>query len=127
MEDRMTTAEIGGKKYKLLFSLAAAKEVCKKYGSLDKIGDNLMQGANEAAIESLSWILSLLIEQGRRALELEGDTSQPKLTAEKIESLLTLGDIPALIPTVRECITRGTKRNIHTEDETGTDDGDEKN
>ena len=55
MEDRMTTAEIGGKKYKLLFSLAAAKEGCKKYGSLDKIGDNLMQGANEL-MTSLFWV-----------------------------------------------------------------------
>lgn len=127
MEDRMTAVQIGGKTYKMLFSLAASKAICKKYGSLDSMGDKVMAGANEESIESVSWMLDLLIEQGRLALHFDGDDSQQKLTQEQIETLLTVGDLADLMVSVRECITRGMKRSIKTEDETDNSEDEEKN
>ena len=127
MEDRMTAVQIGGKTYKMLFSLAASKAICKKYGSLDSMGDKVMAGANEESIESVSWMLDLLIEQGRLALHFDGDDSQQKLTQEQIETLLTVGDLADLMASVRECITRGTKRSIKMEDETDHSEDEEKN
>ena len=121
----MTAVKIGGKTYKMLFSLAASKAICKKYGSLDSVGDKVMAGANEESIEAVSWMLDLLIEQGRQALRFDGDDSQQKLTQEQIETLLVVGDLPEMMTAVRECITAGTRRAIITDEDPASDSEDE--
>ena len=66
--DRTVYIEIGDKAYPMRFSLGAAKKLCEKYGSLTKMTDKITGDGTAdnmgAALETVTWIIDLLIKQG---------------------------------------------------------------
>lgn len=56
--------EVAGKEYPMRFSIAAAKAISEKFGSLDKLSEAL-SGAGEAeTLDNVLWVVALLIQQG---------------------------------------------------------------
>lgn len=66
--DRTVYIEIGDKVYPMRFSLGAAKKLCEKYGSLDKMANTItregVKDNTEDTLDAITWILDLLIKQG---------------------------------------------------------------
>lgn len=60
----MTYIEIAGKRYPLRFSLAAMRAATEKFGSMDEMGKIVSGGNDEKTLESLAWILCVMIKQG---------------------------------------------------------------
>jgi hypothetical protein len=60
--DKTVYVEIAGKNYPMRFSLGAAKEINKKYGSLEKMQESLT--SEEDAIDVAAFLMELLIRQG---------------------------------------------------------------
>ena len=56
--------EVAGKEYPMRFSIAAAKAISEKFGSLDNLSEAL-SGAGEAeTLDNVLWVVALLIQQG---------------------------------------------------------------
>ena len=62
--DRTTYIDIGGKKYPMRFSLGASIQMGKKYGSLVDMQKSMQESTLDKQIETIMWILELLIKQG---------------------------------------------------------------
>lgn len=62
--DRTTYIDIGGKKYPMRFSLGASIQIGKKYGSLVDMQKSMQESTLDKQIETIMWILELLIKQG---------------------------------------------------------------
>ena len=62
--DRTTYIDIGGKKYPMRFSLGASIQIGKKYGNLVDMQKSMQESTLDKQIETIMWILELLIKQG---------------------------------------------------------------
>jgi hypothetical protein len=63
-EERSTTIDIGGAEFKMILTTKATKEIAKRYGGLDNLGDKLMKTENfEMALEEVVWLITLLANQ----------------------------------------------------------------
>ncbi len=117
--DRSAGIVIGGHEYKLILTTKATKEIAKRYGGLEKLGDKLMKSENfEMALDEIVWLITLLANQSVLI--------DNRLKGEKKE-LLTQGDVelltsPLELATYKEAIMeamfKGTKRYIESEEET---------
>ena len=64
MDERSATIVIGGEEHELLLTTKATKEIAKRYGGLEKLGDKLSKSENfEQAIEEIVWLITLLVNQ----------------------------------------------------------------
>ena len=118
MEERIVKVTIGGKEYSMLFSVRASQNISIKFGSIEKMGAAL-QAESDATnqMTTACWLLALLIQQGQKAMSLETGKQLTAPSAEDLEFLVTPGDIPRYMAAVRECIVKGSLRNIgDTED-----------
>jgi hypothetical protein len=53
-EERSTTIDIGGTEFKMILTTKATKEIAKRYGGLENLGDKLMKTENfEMALEEV--------------------------------------------------------------------------
>ena len=58
--DRKSLITIGGKEYSLILTTKATKEIAKRYGGLENLGEKLMKAENfEMALEEIVWLISL--------------------------------------------------------------------
>lgn len=64
ISDRSSIVKIGEKEYELILTTKATKEIAKRYGGLENLGDKLMKSENfEMAISEIIWLLTLLANQ----------------------------------------------------------------
>ncbi|MEG0168133.1 MAG: hypothetical protein RR709_09760, partial [Ruthenibacterium sp.] len=79
----------------LILTTYATKEIAKRYGGLENLGDKLMKSENfESAIEEVVWLITLLANQSILIHNLQ--TPQDKkdvLTEETVELLTTPFDL----------------------------------
>ena len=61
---RTVLINIGGKDYPMRFSIGAAKAISEKYGDLEKMVDNLSSSVGADSIDTIIWIVELLIKHG---------------------------------------------------------------
>ena len=55
---------INGESYGLLLNTKATKDIAKRYGGLEKLGDKLLQSENfEMAIDEVIWLIVELANQ----------------------------------------------------------------
>lgn len=86
--DRKSLITIGGKEYSLILTTKATKEIAKRYGGLENLGEKLMKAENfEMALEEIVWLIALLANQSILI--------NNKLNGEK-EELLTEDDVELL-------------------------------
>jgi hypothetical protein len=62
--ERSAAIMIAGWEYQLVLTTRATKEIAKRYGGLQNLGDMLMKSENfEMALDEVVWLLTLLANQ----------------------------------------------------------------
>jgi len=62
--ERSAMIQIGEKKYEMLLTTRATKEIAKRYGGLSNLGEKLMKSENfEMALDEIVWLITLLANQ----------------------------------------------------------------
>ena len=117
ISDRSSIVKIGEKEYELILTTKATKEIAKRYGGLENLGDKLMKSENfEMAIGEIVWLITLLANQSILIHNLK-DKEHPKepLTEDVVELLTTPLDLAGYKTAITEALYKGTKRNVESE------------
>lgn len=119
MSERSSTINIGGKEYELLLTTKATKEIAKKYGGLSNLGDKLVRSESpEDALGEVVWLITLLANQPILIHNLQDkEHSQELLTEDVVELLTTPTDLAEFKDAITECLYKGTKRNVVSEEQ----------
>ena len=117
--ERSATIVIGDQTYELILTTRATKEIARRYGGLENLGEKLMKSENfEMALDEVVWLLTLLANQSILVRNLKNrDTPEPLLTEDEVELLTSPLDLAAYKEAITEAMFRGTKRNIESEEE----------
>lgn len=117
MDERSATIVIGGEEHELLLTTKATKEIAKRYGGLEKLGDKLSKSENfEQAIEEIVWLITLLVNQPILIYNYKNKGNEKSLiTEEEVELLTTPTDLAEYKNAITEALHKGTKRNIDSE------------
>ena len=115
--DRSSVIKIGDKEYALTLTTKATKEIAKKYGGLENLGDKLMKSENfEMAISEIIWLLTLLANQSLLIHNLRNPKDKKELlTEEEVELLTTPADLVSQKEAIVKAMAKGTNRNIESE------------
>ena len=116
--DRGAKITIGTQEYSLILTTRATKEIAKRYGGLENLGEKLMKSENfELALEEVVWLIALLANQSILIHNLLNSADKKELLTEEAIELLTS---PLEIATYKDAITvamfKGTKRYIESEE-----------
>ena len=117
-DDRSTTIKIGNNDYELLLTTKATKEIAKRYGGLDKLGDKLLKSENfDSALTEIVYLITLLANQPILIHNLNNKGKEKKLLSEdEVELLTTPNDLGNFKDAITEALLKGTKRNVESED-----------
>jgi hypothetical protein len=121
--DRSASINIGGTEYPLILTTKATKEIARRYGGLESLGDKLMKQENfEMALDEIIWLLALLANQSILIHNFQ-NPKDPKnvLTEEALELLTSPFELASYKDAILEAMFKGAKRTVESED------GDEKN
>jgi len=121
-DGRSASVTIGGKEYPLIVSTRATKEIARRYGGFESLGERLMKTENfEEALDEVVWLIGLLANQAILIQNLQNRENQkeplPELSAEEIELLTTPADMYSFKAAITEAMIRGTKRHVESEDD----------
>ncbi|NLY36537.1 MAG: hypothetical protein GX046_04810 [Tissierellia bacterium] len=116
-EERSTIITIGGEEYRLILTTKATKEIAKRYGGLENLGEKLMQAENfEMVLDEIVWLITLLANQSVLIdNRLKGEKKKP-LTEEDVELLTSPFELATYKDAIMEAMFKGAKRNIESED-----------
>jgi hypothetical protein len=116
--DRSSVITIGGKEYRLVLSTRATKEIGKRYGGLESLGDKLLKGESfDMAMDEITWLITMLANQSILAHNLlNPDEKQDLLTEEMVDVLTTPMDIAGFKDAIMEAMMQGTARHVASED-----------
>ena len=117
--ERIASILIGDEPYELILTTRATKEIARRYGGLENLGEKLMKSENfEMALDEVVWLLTLLANQSILVRNLKNrDKPEPLLTEEDVELLTSPLDLAAYKEAITEAMFRGTKRNVESEEE----------
>lgn len=117
MTDRGSIIKIGENEYELLLTTRATKEIAKRYGGLENLGDRLMKSENfEMALDEIIWLITLLANQGVMIYNLKNPNSKkPLLCENEVELLTSPFDLAEYKNAIMDSMQKGTKRNIESE------------
>ena len=115
--DRNAVIVIGGLEYKLILTTKATKEIAKRYGGLENLGDKLMKSENfEMALDEIVWLIALLANQSVLINNrLNGDKKE-LLTEDDVELLTSPLELATYKEAIMEAMFKGTKRYIESEE-----------
>lgn len=116
--ERVSKIKIGDKEYELILTTKATKEIAGRYGGLENLGDKLMKAENfEMAIGEIVWLICILANQSILIHNIKNKDNQKELlTEEEVEILTTPFDLAEYKQAITECLYKGTKRNIESEE-----------
>lgn len=119
--ERAAVIKIGGKEYELILTTRATKEIARRYGGLENLGEKLMKSENfEMALDEIVWLITLLANQSILIHNLKNkDAPQELLTEEDVELLTSPLDLAAYKNAITEAMFKGTARNVESESENG--------
>ena len=119
MDDRSAVITLGGEDYELILTTRATKEIAKRYGGLDELGEKLLSTDDVGAtLDEIVWLLVTLATQSRIIHNLKNPKDQIKLvTAEEIELLTSPADFIDYKDAIMTAMQRGTQRNVLSEDD----------
>jgi len=117
-EERSTTIDIGGTEFKMILTTKATKEIAKRYGGLENLGDKLMKTENfEVALEEVVWLITLLANQSILIHNIRNkDDKKDLLTEDEVELLTTPFDLANYKNAIMASMMKGTKRNVESDD-----------
>ena len=117
--DRAAVITIGGKEYALLLTTRATKEIAKRYGGLQNLGDKLFEGKEnfDEGLDEIIWLIALLANQSVFIHNFQfPDDQQEILDAETLELLTSPYDLLGFKDAIMSCMSKGTARHVETED-----------
>ena len=116
--DRVSKIKVGDKEYELILTTKATKEIAGRYGGLENLGDKLMKAENfEMALGEIVWLICLLANQSMLIHNIKNKDNQKELlTEEEVEVLTTPFDLADYKQAITDCLYKGTKRNIESEE-----------
>jgi len=117
--ERSATINISGCEHSLVLTTRATKEIAKRYGGLENLGEKLMKAENfELALDEVIWLIALLANQSILIHNLKNkERARPLLTTDELELLTTPSELAKYQGAITEALYRGTKRHIESEDE----------
>lgn len=117
MDARSSVVYIGGVEYEMLLTTRATKEIAKRYGGLENLGDKLMKAENfEMALDEIVWLITLLCNQPILVHNLKHpEEKKSELTAEEVELLTSPMDLTGYKDAIMDAMFKGTKRNVESE------------
>ena len=117
MTDRGSIIKIGENDYELILTTRATKEIAKRYGGLENLGDRLMKSENfEMALDEIIWLITLLANQSVMIYNLKNPNSKkPLLCEDEVELLTSPFDLAEYKNAIMDSMHKGTKRNIGSE------------
>lgn len=118
MTDRGSIIKIGENDYELILTTRATKEIAKRYGGLENLGNRLMKSENfEMALDEIIWLITLLANQSVMIYNLKNPNSKkPLLCENEVELLTSPFDLAEYKNAIMDSMQKGTKRNIKSED-----------
>lgn len=116
-EERSAVIEVGGAEYKLILTTKATKEIAKRYGGLENLGNKLMNTEDfELALDEIVWLITLLANQSILIHNLRNkDAKKDPLTEEEVELLTTPFELAEYKNAIMASMLQGTKRYIESE------------
>ena len=116
-DDRSALITVGGNEYELLLTTRATKEIAKRYGGLDNLGEKLLQAENfELALDEIIWLITLLANQSILIHNLRNkENPRELLTSDEVELLTSPLELTAYKDAITEAMFKGTARNILSE------------
>ena len=119
MDERSATINLDGVQYELLLTTKATREIAKRYGGLENLGEQLMKAENfEMALDEVIALIVLLANQPIQIYNLKHPNDQRELlTTELVELLTSPYDLAEYKDAIMEAMVRGTKRNVESEDD----------
>ena len=117
MTDRESIIKIGENEYELILTTRATKEIAKRYGGLENLGDSLMKSEYfEMALDEIIWLITLLANQSVMIYNLKNPNSKrPLLCEDEVELLTSPFDLAEYKSAIMDSMQKGTKRNIESE------------
>lgn len=118
MNERSSAVNIGGEEYEMLLTTKATKEIAKRYGGLENLGDKLMKSENfEMALDEIVWLIALLANQSVEIYNLKNPSNKKlEITTEMVELLTSPFELSEYKNAILEAMFKGTKRNIQSEE-----------
>ena len=115
--ERSAVIDIGGTEFELILTTRATKEIAKRYGGLENLGDKLMKSENfEMALDEIIWLITLLANQSILIYNLRNkDKPKDVLTEDEVELLTSPLELATYKSAITEAMFKGTKRNIESE------------
>jgi len=115
--ERSAKIIIGGSEYELVLTTRATKEIARRYGGLENLGEKLLKAENfELALDEIIWLITLLANQSILIHNLKHkDKPQEQLTEEEVELLTSPLELATYKAAITEAMFKGTARNIESE------------
>lgn len=116
--DRSAFIKIGDEEYELLLTTRATKEIAKRYGGLDKLGDKLLKNEDiETALVEVIWLITILANQPILIYNFKNKGNPKELLTEEIVELFTTpNELAEFKEAITQSLLKGTKRNVVSED-----------
>lgn len=118
MEDRAANITIGNQDFTMVLTTRATKEIAKRYGGLQNLGDKLMKSEDfEQALDEIVWLICLLCNQGVQIHNFNNPNDKQELLSEEtVELLTTPSDLAVYKDAIMTAMFKGTKREVESED-----------
>ena len=117
--DRSAIISIGGEEHELILTTRATKEIAKRYGGLENLGEKLMKTEQfELALEEVVWLITLFANQSILIHNLKNPKDKlDLLTEEAVELLTSPFELAEYKSALKEAMYKGSKREIESEDD----------
>ncbi len=127
INERSASITVNGENYELILTTKATKELAARYGGLENLGDKLMKSEKfEEIIGEIVWIIVLLANQGIMVHNIKNPKSKKELLTEEMLELLTSPlDLAEFKDAIMQAMTKGTKRNVESEETAVKNEGTE--
>lgn len=116
--ERSAAINIGGTEYELILTTRATKEIAKRYGGLENLGDKLLKSENfELALDEIIWLITLLANQSILIYNLRHkEQTKEVLSEDEVELLTSPLELSGYKAAITEAMFKGTARNIESEE-----------
>nr|WP_202623322.1 hypothetical protein [Alkalibacterium sp. MB6] len=101
----------------MILTTKATKEIAKRYGGLENLGEKLMKSENfEMALEEVVWLITLLANQSILIHNIRNKGEKKELlTEDEVELFTTPFDLANYKNAIMASMLKGTKRNVESE------------
>lgn len=119
MDDRMTSINIGGKDYPMMLNVYATKQIVKRYGGLEEVGNKITESSYADQLDDILWLMTVLINAGIMFNNYKENQKTPFITQEIIEAVSIPTDFMDYKDAIFTAMNKGAARHIKSEEPLG--------